>query len=811
MAKQKLFTKSIDDMLFAQYKFGSDFDKQKVVCKIFNPYGDGTWYILNSDPEDPDYMWAIVKMFGNVEVGSVSRSELQAISFFGLNLGLERDISFTPTNAKQVYEGLLKGEHFAKGGKFKNIIYDLIEVFKRETKYSSDRYPTTRYAFNIDTPSASSVWFRTKYFGDWKENIQVGYEYPDDFFRIYQGDKIHKTDSVLVLSDMLKKLNSEKVSKYGEYLSNEYSDDLSLSNSLVDVEWLNVKKNQNNHAKGGKIGFKGLADKVAARYKGKSVPAKYKSEYGKTYDAAEAKEVGNKVAAKVYRQQLAKKKFALGGNTSDQPKIYVEELIAHKEGLDDGEWIILTDYNDGDEIMDAINDLLEEWSEKYGEERDEYIVSAYENFDEEYYDKFMDETQFDEILEKFNKGGNLEEISEEKDIPVDVLEQIVADFDPDDLREWIDDNYYGYFNSERELAEEYVQSIGGLSELSTNTLEYHFDYDGFGSDLASDYSEYDGYYFRNYKRGGVMPKHNLSKYVKKKGKFALGGQTEFIDLFEDYESQPPKLRRIIEKYEKKYMDGDMDYAETAKMQAEVVKIGYVFDSGLDNEVFGLRPIGVKLGQLKGYEGETSDNDVKTIFDEFAKGGYMAFGGLVDEFPIENVNRADLNYILYMLEGNDISFDLDGVNEVLSFDMSELNERQQKEVSDILMIGETYQPSRATDTNNFAKGGLYRKRRAYRQKQDDRLVYFVREDKVQAFLKRYPKVEETMTDYANRYKSMNRAYANWLRWMNNNEAELGGRAETLSAPSFGVKTFYKYDWNGVDGWAEIMQYIYTENK
>lgn len=208
--------------------------------------------------------------------------------------------------------------------------------------------------------------------------------------------------------------------------------------------------------------------------------------------------------------------FALGGNTSDKPKIYVEELIAHNEGLDDGEWIILTDYDDGDEIMDAINDLLIEWSEKYGEERDEYIVSAYENFDDEYYDKFMDETQFDEILEAYNKGGNLQEISDEKDIPVEVLEQIISDFDPDNLSEWIDDNYYGYFDSERELAEEYVSSIGGLSQLSESTLESHFDYDGFGSDLASDYSEYDGYYFRNYKRGGVMPKHDLNKYLKKK-------------------------------------------------------------------------------------------------------------------------------------------------------------------------------------------------------------------------------------------------------------------------------------------------------
>lgn len=581
----KLFTAAIDRQLANQYKYGSDLSKQKVVTKIFNPYGEGRWYLLNSDPNDPDYIWAIVSMFGEVEIGSVSRRELESIRLTPYRLPLERDRYFDPINAEEVYQGLLGGkfyakgggfdqygnaygferdydsvyeihhkpemnsekpyliwdkidgeyvgaypnrqraiewierqsvyakggviktipagqeyryvgsnsiekdimgriegqlsalkfagnfdikdwkrftsgylyfldefdkdfvknvplkknemifryytrvtaiggmiplvkinlesglmyfneatdfgdesirfsrkgerplylnlveevfehkyaeggeitpelnsrvvsraekiylemggktkadfdvaykkailefgyepEHFistmeeiggeydfddeiyAKGGKFKNIIYDLIEVFKRETKYSSDRYPTTRYAFNIDTPSASSVWFRTKYFGDWKENIQVGYEYPDDFFRIYQGDKIHKTDSVLVLSDMLKKLNSEKVSKYGEYLSNEYSDDLSLSNSLVDVEWLNVKKNQNNHAKGGKIGFKGLADKVAARYKGKSVPAKYKSEYGKTYDAAEAKEVGNKVATKVYGKPLARMK-----------------------------------------------------------------------------------------------------------------------------------------------------------------------------------------------------------------------------------------------------------------------------------------------------------------------------------------------------------------------------------------------------------------------------------------------------------------------------------------------------------------------
>jgi DNA repair protein RadC len=62
----------------------------------------------------------------------------------------------------------------------------------------------------------------------------------------------------------------------------------------------------NAMAKGGRMGFKALSQKVASNYEGKSVPAKYRSEYGSRYDKEEANEVGNKVAAKVYRQQQGK-------------------------------------------------------------------------------------------------------------------------------------------------------------------------------------------------------------------------------------------------------------------------------------------------------------------------------------------------------------------------------------------------------------------------------------------------------------------------------------------------------------------------
>ena len=111
----KLFTKEIDKKLFDQYSKGNNLESQMVVAKIFNPYGRGTWYIVNSDPEDSDYLWAIVDLF-EVEIGSVLRSELESIKVPPFRLGLERDTSFRPINAKELYDGLRNGKHYAHGG-----------------------------------------------------------------------------------------------------------------------------------------------------------------------------------------------------------------------------------------------------------------------------------------------------------------------------------------------------------------------------------------------------------------------------------------------------------------------------------------------------------------------------------------------------------------------------------------------------------------------------------------------------------------------------------------------------------------------
>jgi len=104
----KLMTKAIERQAQKQYPKGASLN-QRVVAKFFNPCGSWTWYLMNQDPENPDYLWGIVDGFA-VEMGSFSLSELQSVRLkFGLRI--ERDLYFTPISAKELYEKLNNGEH----------------------------------------------------------------------------------------------------------------------------------------------------------------------------------------------------------------------------------------------------------------------------------------------------------------------------------------------------------------------------------------------------------------------------------------------------------------------------------------------------------------------------------------------------------------------------------------------------------------------------------------------------------------------------------------------------------------------------
>ena len=99
----KLLTKKIKEQATKQYDKGSDME-QMVVAKFFNPVGEWTWYLMNKDPKS-DYCWGIVDGFA-LEVGSFDVKELQEIEL-SFGLGIERDTSFTPTNAGKLYKSLV--------------------------------------------------------------------------------------------------------------------------------------------------------------------------------------------------------------------------------------------------------------------------------------------------------------------------------------------------------------------------------------------------------------------------------------------------------------------------------------------------------------------------------------------------------------------------------------------------------------------------------------------------------------------------------------------------------------------------------
>lgn len=571
----KLFTKDINNKLFKQYPLGSNLEKQVAVAKVFNPYGDGRWFLLNSDPEDPDYIWAIVQMNGEVEMGSISRKELETLKVGRWKLPLERDLGFQPINALKLMEGLRQGKFYkdggwveyamggavkwqdadfgdsalvvsenkmgiimkpygrkfhlkfvdgtektydaselkffkdmdefdrggktnkrykvsvyyggemedeeiyadtleearkisqrgehseiydtekkefvmAKGGgtsspniefmkwyldwlksvnkyvyvsmsipnefsspvkdnngkivildviekkgdadakkymneilkkadefgvsiylepiprthnlksqehkkkitkdylikyyeKFgfentdggfmvrepkmaeggmmadggevvsKKLVNSIVELFKKETRYeykkpaqplySLPARTEIRYAFKIDTPSGRSIWFRTKYFGDWKDNIQVAYYKGDNYFTIFQGDNEIKTNDLSALSNRLKELHSKKVEKHKNYLSNEYLTDSSLNREIAML--LSDKMGM-----GGKVKFKDKVEAIkASLLKRKKVPAKVQKDYGKTFSPAEAEDSAKRIVGAMTAKERLKAKL----------------------------------------------------------------------------------------------------------------------------------------------------------------------------------------------------------------------------------------------------------------------------------------------------------------------------------------------------------------------------------------------------------------------------------------------------------------------------------------------------------------------
>lgn len=103
----KLLTKSQEEKLIANHYLqeanNGEIEDMKVVAKIFNPYGTGTWFLSEYDPE-LQIAFGVADL-GFAEMGSFALWELEELKVPPFNMPLERDRHF-PENKYTLQECL---------------------------------------------------------------------------------------------------------------------------------------------------------------------------------------------------------------------------------------------------------------------------------------------------------------------------------------------------------------------------------------------------------------------------------------------------------------------------------------------------------------------------------------------------------------------------------------------------------------------------------------------------------------------------------------------------------------------------------
>ena len=109
----KILTKEVLKAFAKQGYCGNKQTKDiKIVMKLFNPTGAGTWYLYEKETDDIYWCFANLGDIDCAECGTVSMSELMA--FRGMfNLGIERDMHFEPLSMslEEVINKVKSGQH----------------------------------------------------------------------------------------------------------------------------------------------------------------------------------------------------------------------------------------------------------------------------------------------------------------------------------------------------------------------------------------------------------------------------------------------------------------------------------------------------------------------------------------------------------------------------------------------------------------------------------------------------------------------------------------------------------------------------
>jgi hypothetical protein len=102
--KMKLLTEELKKKIPTLYSTDSiPLNEKIVVAKFFNPVGSGTWYVIEGQEVDGDFIFFGLVDLHDQEFGYFSLNELQSICLpFGFKI--ERDINFSQEKVAKLWE-----------------------------------------------------------------------------------------------------------------------------------------------------------------------------------------------------------------------------------------------------------------------------------------------------------------------------------------------------------------------------------------------------------------------------------------------------------------------------------------------------------------------------------------------------------------------------------------------------------------------------------------------------------------------------------------------------------------------------------
>jgi ppGpp synthetase/RelA/SpoT-type nucleotidyltranferase len=602
----KLFTKSIDQQLFKQFNLGNSMS-QNVVVKIFNPYGQGYWYIMNSDPQDPDYLWGIVDLGRGVEVGSVSRREVESVRVRPFMLPLERDISFSPTPAKEIFEGLKVGKRFEEGGKVEDENKEMLE---------NQAHTISHHAKELNAVLGKSKdvepWVITKAQRASTDLADITHYLEGEKEKMAKGGSLKALETNRTRGDeqddygtfeMMKKggqvevkiVNKDEVfdkDKYGWLLSDYDNDGVANSD---DANPLN----------------KGVSDHVdnpdLSNAMGYLIDLKSRLDENMYAFLDDMKRVAPDNSILYARTKTP---------YSILNKLVTKRLLSPKSRLTDliGTTIVTSDKKELNAVKNAINSgkmgKVLEFEDMYANPKLGY--RAYHFLVER--DGLPIEVQVKTKRQKsINELGHAPYKANRLDAEKYLEWTKIADDADEGDKEAI--KKFNKFMSQKDIANTFYKedktTMAKGGRLPNGKYSYEVGDEGMykGGEVAIEGVFKNIYQVRYLDDSGnpsgrlmSVPKMEFESSFRYFPKMADGGEMEEVDLFEDYDNIPDDVQKVLDKHSDAFESGDSRMLKKALIDME--RIGYTFEYGLDGVAYNLR--------------------------KMAKGGYMAKGGQLSD-------------------------------------------------------------------------------------------------------------------------------------------------------------------------------------